>query len=418
MIQLQVLNKILQDKDPTIIILNDLNVDYFSDYKQEFLFIKNHLDKYDLIPDLTTFLNSFPNFEVFEVNEPLQYLLEELVKDRNKRFLADNFNKVRTCIMNNDVDAAMQILMDASNQAVRVGSLQAVDLVNDTSRYGTYLDVMDNHNKYFITTGFKELDDILSGWSVNDDLVTLCARNGVGKTWIMLKCAVAAAMEGRTVGIYSGEMSEDSIGYRVDTLISNLPNGSLVHGGASVKNSYRKFLDDINKIVPGRIFVVTPKQLNGSASVSILKAFIHKYDLEILFVDQHSLMRDDRRARDRVEKANNISEDLKGLQSTERIPIIACAQQNRTTTEGGFDTTQIANSDRIGQDSSVVLFIEKKDDILKLHGVKVRQGISNFTLTYRINLNEGQFRYVPENADDGSRMVDSNNIGYSEDDVF
>lgn len=36
MIQLQVLNKILRDKDASIITLNNLTSDYFSEYPEEF----------------------------------------------------------------------------------------------------------------------------------------------------------------------------------------------------------------------------------------------------------------------------------------------------------------------------------------------------------------------------------------------
>lgn len=237
-------------------------------------------------------------------------------------------------------------------------------------------------------------------------------------TWLMLKFAAAAALAGKRVGIYSGEMSEDSVGYRLDTLIGNLPNGSLVHGNESVKGRYKQYIENLPSRVPGKVYVITPKQLNGSASVSILKAFIHKYDLEILFVDQHSLMKDDRKARDRVERANNISEDLKILQSTEHIPIVACAQQNREKVENGFDTTQIANSDRIGQDSSVILFIEKKDELIKIHGVKVRQGQSNFILTYKCDLNTGNFVYIPSEKDMQGNAAITTSGSYSQDDVF
>ena len=85
MIQAQIINKILQDRDSTIITLNNLTADYFSDYKQEFWFIKNHLDEYGNVPDLTTFLAKFPNFEYFEVHESLNYLLEELKFDQEKK---------------------------------------------------------------------------------------------------------------------------------------------------------------------------------------------------------------------------------------------------------------------------------------------------------------------------------------------
>ena len=356
MIQAQVLNAILQNQDSSIITLNNLTADYFSDYKQEFWFIKNHLDEYGNIPDTTTFLRKFPNFEIFQVHESLNYLLEELVKDKNKRFLAENFNKIRNYILNDDVDSAMQLLRQASEDSASSVSLQCVDVIHDTSRYDRYLDRVENLDKYFIKTGFPELDAIISGWDCNEDLVTIVARNGLGKSWILFRCAAAAAKQGKRVGIYSGEMSEDSVGYRIDTLVGNISNGALMHGGGSVKNEYKTFLGELKDKIPGELFVLTPKMINGPATVSALRAFVEKYKLDILFVDQHSLLEDDRKAKDKVEKASNISKDLKLLQSVKRIPIICDSQQNREKVEGkDFDTTQIAMADRIGQDSSIFI---------------------------------------------------------------
>ena len=59
MIQLQFINKLLSSKDSTLITLNNLTDEFFSDYKAEFNFIKSHLQQYGKIPDEVTFLNSF-----------------------------------------------------------------------------------------------------------------------------------------------------------------------------------------------------------------------------------------------------------------------------------------------------------------------------------------------------------------------
>jgi hypothetical protein len=42
MIQLQVLNRIINDQDSSILLLNNLTQEYFSDYPNEYNFIKNH----------------------------------------------------------------------------------------------------------------------------------------------------------------------------------------------------------------------------------------------------------------------------------------------------------------------------------------------------------------------------------------
>ena len=44
--QLQVLNYLITSKDSSLISLNNLSDDYFSEYKNEFNFIKHHLETY------------------------------------------------------------------------------------------------------------------------------------------------------------------------------------------------------------------------------------------------------------------------------------------------------------------------------------------------------------------------------------
>lgn len=425
MIQEQVLNKILQDRDSSIITLNNLTADYFSDYVDEYSFIYNHVQKYSVVPDMATFLNVFPDFSVINVQEPTSYLLEELTHDKNKRFLAENYSKVRQLIIDDKVDEALSILKEASDQSSQLISLNAVNIIEDTGRLLTYEDKLKNKDKYFIKTGFKELDNIIGGWDVNEDLVTVVARNGYGKTWVLLKCAAAAAKQGKKVGVYSGEMSEDTVGYRIDTLIGHIANGALIHGGASVEDQYKNFLNALRGTVAGDLYVLTPKMINGPAGVSALRAFIERYNLDILFVDQHSLLEDDRKAKNPVEKASNISKDLKLLQTIKRIPIVTVCQQNRTKLDDGktFDTTQLAQSDRIAQDSSLVIFIERQDDIMKLHIVKSRNTGSGNVLTYRTDLNIGSFIYVnegdgSENSGNDTDETAGYGVGYSADEVF
>ena len=103
MIQLQTLNKILNTKDISIITNNNLDSDFFSDYRQEFEFILNHFNAYGSVPDKETFLFKFPNFKLIDITESNQYLLDELYKDKNTRDLAFTFNKIKKCIESNNI---------------------------------------------------------------------------------------------------------------------------------------------------------------------------------------------------------------------------------------------------------------------------------------------------------------------------
>lgn len=400
MIQLQFLNYLLATKDYSMVQLNNLNDEYFSDYKGEFNYIKSHCEMYGNIPDTETFLSSFPEFELIKVGESPAYLIEALFKDFKTRRLATVFNKVRTLLMSDKLDEAMNLYQqEAENFSVGV-SLQCVDLLKDTSRYDAYVERTQNFSKYYITTGFPELDKIIGGWDRCEELATIVARTNYGKSWILLKSAAASARQGLNVGIYSGEMSERKVGYRLDTLIGHISNGGLVHGNVSIQNEYKKYIDELPTKFSGSLKVLTPNMINGPADVNALRMFIEKENLDILFVDQLSLLEDQRKGKTPVEKMSNISKDLKNLQVLKRIPIISVSQQNRSKTEDGtVDSTQIAQSDRIGQDSTCVIFLERKDDIMKLTLVKSRDSENGKSISYQVDLNRGMFTYIPDEAD-------------------
>lgn len=375
--------------------MNNLTEDYFSDYKNEYNWIISHINTYGNCPDIHTFVSKFPDFDVIEVKENNRYLLDELCSDYNKRKLAKVFNKVRDLLNQDKVDEAMKVYTNAASDVSESTHMDVVDIFHNTSRYDSYVDRCDDFNKFYIKTGFNELDECIGGWDRNEELATIVARPGVGKSWVLHKVALAAAEQGLTVGIYSGEMSENKVGYRIDTLISHISNSAIMRGNDSVSVEYKKYMEELPTKFKGTIKVLTPAMINGVAGVTALRAFVEKEKLDILCVDQHSLLEDDRHARNPVEKAANISKDLKNLQVLKKIPIIAVSQQNRESTEMGQSTANVAQSDRISQDSTVLVFLEQKDNVLTLNLVKARDAVNGKKLQYAIDLNKGIFTFIP-----------------------
>lgn len=402
MVQLQCLNRILSSGDGSFITKNGLTEEHFSEYPNEYRFIKSHMDAYGKVPDLATFLGVFNSFEVINVSETDEYLLKALVDDFRTRKLASTFNGVKSKLLVNDVQGAIDLARDAiEGGGMSDTSFKCVDILRDTTRYNEYLDRTRDLSKYFVSTGFAELDSVLGGFDRRDELATIVARTNVGKTWCLIKCALASAQEGLNVGIYSGEMSESRIGGRIDTLLSHISNGAINHGNVSCQKDYEAYFKNLPNMVKGTMKVITPAMLNGPATVSSLRAFIERENLDILFIDQLSLLEDQRHGRSSPEKFANISKDLQLLQRIKKIPIISVSQQNRTTTESGnVDTTQIAQSDRIGQDSTLVIFVEKKDDTMKMTVVKSRNSSNGHVFNYNVNLDRGEFTYIPT-EDDG-----------------
>jgi replicative DNA helicase len=426
--QFQIINKVLQNKDYSFITLNNLTAEHFYGYKAEYEFIKTHYNTYHTVPDRLTFLQNFPDFVIQDVNEPDNYLIEQLYNDYNQSYLATRLNNLKKLLEADDTAGAMQYFTD-SLEKLHIGSaLQCTDIMSDTSRYERYLDMIANQDKYFITTGFPELDKIITGIDRRNENMVIAARTGVGKSWLLLTIAAAVAKKNLTVGIYSGEMSVDKVAYRLDTLLGNIDNKKISRGDLYYKDHYKNYLDRLKCSDWGAIKVLTPNDIAGPATVDALQAFVEKEHLDILFIDQYSLLEDNSRAKVAHEKVANISKAIKNLQVRKQIPIISVTQMNRTKNEDkSQDTTQIALSDRIGQDATVILMIDKQDaedpnhpgaHKVTINIVKSRDGGDGRKLDYLWNFNTGEYRYISNAADgvtseeDMEELENSYNIDY------
>ncbi len=407
--QFQIINKVLQNKDYSFITLNNLSAEHFYAYKAEYEFIKAHYASYHTVPDRLTFVQHFPEFTIQDVNEPDNYLIEQLFNDYNQSYLATRLNNLKKLLEADDTAGAMRYFQESLDKLHIGSALQCTDIMSDTSRYERFLDMAANQAKYFIPTGFAELDQIITGIDCRNENMVIAARTGIGKSTFLLAIAASVAKRGLTVGIYSGEMSVDKVAYRIDTLLGKIDNRKISRGDLYYKDHYKNYLDGLKCAGYGPIKVLTPNDIAGPATVDALQAFVEKEHLDILFVDQYSLLEDTSRARAEHEKVANISKAIKNLQVMKQIPIISVTQMNRTKNEDkSQDTTQIALSDRIGQDATVILMLDKKDAEdpnypgyykFTINIVKSRDGGDGRKLDYLWNFNTGDYRYISNGAD-------------------
>ena len=84
MVSLQILSKVINTKDNSIIEDNALTQEYFPGYADEFNFIQDHIKTYGNVPDAETFFDRFPKAELVEVTETDDYLLDKLLEEHSK----------------------------------------------------------------------------------------------------------------------------------------------------------------------------------------------------------------------------------------------------------------------------------------------------------------------------------------------
>lgn len=407
-----IINKILTTKNIDIVEENNLTDKYFSNYKAEFNFIKNHYNKYHCIPDKITFQTNFPQFCLVDCNESSEYLISQLQNENLEFFIAQSFNIVANYFNEGKPDKAREYYISSFQNIPDITPITAINLFEDTSRYDSFINKSHEKDKGRITTGLVELDKLLHGGieKIEENMV-ISARTGQGKTQLLIKFAVAAAKAGYSVGIYEGEMSNDKLGYRVDTINENLTNSELNNGSSNIESRYKDYINSI-KAYGYKLYILNSESVpNYSVTVDTLQAFIKKYKLDILFIDQYDLLDDKNKGKSYSEKTANIARDIKQLQQKEKIPIVSIAQMNRTKNEdGSLDTTQIAGSDSVSRFATTLLMVTQQRDenerrLISIELVKSRDGNDRKKVTYLVNFNTGVYNYIPEEDNEAAEEL-------------
>ena len=402
MVSLQILNRVISTKDISIITDNNLTIDYFLEYEDEYSFIKEHFDNYKNVPDTETFINKFPDFELLEVNESDRYLVDAI----REEYLYSKSVPV--------IKKAAELLKSDSNEASRYLQSELVnltpnyitpyvDIIHSNSRVEMFEDKSNNKDKWFIPTGFEELDDIIYGWQCGEEFVVIFARTGIGKSWVLVKTVQHAWEIGKNVGYVSPEMSADKIGYRFDTLNNHFSNMALVRGDKSKVSidEYRQYNEKLAEH-NNRILVSTPMDFNKQVTVGKLRTFVQANNLDMLAIDGITYMTDERykRGDNKTTSLTNISEDLMELSCELKIPILVVVQSNRGGTEKDTpDLEDIRDSDGIAHNATKVISLNQKEEALVMKIKKNRDGKVGDKLTYLWDIDLGEFTWMPGDFD-------------------
>ena len=402
MVQSQIINYILSKSDDSILINNQITPDFFTEYPEEIAFIHDHKEQYGNIPDKETFLEKFPEFDILEVSETERYLVDT-IREEHLYSNAVPIVKKFAELLKNDANDAAEYLKTQIQYLQPNYNIGGIDITKQSDiRYTEYTERKDNQKAFFFDSGFKELDDIIHGIQRGEELVVLFARLGQGKSWVLLKMGVSVWAQRQNIGYISPEMSYNTIGYRIDTLLGHFSNSNLMHGND--EESYHTFIDEL-KERENKFVVATPKDFNKKITVSKLRNFIQQYNLQALFVDGIKYLSDERGHRNDnlTTSLTNISEDLMELSVELKIPIIVVVQANR----GGIsdvnedDTPElesIRDSDGIAHNASKVIALKQKADNVLVMGVKKnRFGKMGSSVSYSWDIDHGVFQYISTN---------------------
>jgi len=286
------------------------------------------------------------------------------------------------------IDKAEQELFAVSQKRVASGFSPLRTLLH--SAYDR-LDYLHQHKGEVsgIRTGFADLDAMTTGLQ-KSDLIILAARPSIGKTSLALNFAEHAAVkEGKSVGIFSLEMSKEQLVLRLLSSVANIDSQRL-RTGFLEEMDFTRLAPAMNTLAEAPIFIDDTPNITTMELRTKARRLQAESGLDLVIVDYLQLMQGSATNKDanRVQEVAEISRGLKALARELQVPVISLSQLSRQAEMRESREPRLSDlreSGSIEQDADLVMFLwrekergadegDSDGEIVKLKLAKHRNG--------------------------------------------
>ena len=176
-----------------------------------------------------------------------------------------------------------------------------------------------------ISTGFERIDEICKGGIGKSELGVVIAPTGAGKSMILVHLGAQALKMGLNVVYYTLELSEEVVGQRFDSCISEVFLNDL-------KAQKTKVYDDISKIEGKLIIKEYPTK---SASVNTIRSHLERvrqrdFEPDMILVDYGDILRPVKHNSEERDELQEIYEQLRAISQEFNCPVWTASQTNRS----------------------------------------------------------------------------------------
>lgn len=188
-----------------------------------------------------------------------------------------------------------------------------------------------------ISTGWKEVDDLLYGGVERGELIVFSANSGGGKSVALANYALNLIEQGLHAVYFSFELSEKLIVQRFNTMISGISSAVWQYHIDEIARSVLQLGDRSGTLII--------KQMHSGTTPNQLRAYLKEYELvyrrtpDVVICDYLDIMNPNERvSADNVfEKDKRVSEQIRDIGIDYKAIIASASQQNR----GAVDQTYI-----------------------------------------------------------------------------
>lgn len=287
-----------------------------------------------------------------------------IVKEKSllRRLIGASTNVITRCYEGSEdpevlIDLAQSEMFQIAGEKVQSGFRGIHQIVKES--FGT-IDVLFDRGARVtgVETGFVDLDNMTSGFQPGE-LIIIAARPSLGKTALALNIAAYAAARGKVVGVFSLEMSRESLVTRLLCSEARVDSHKL-RSGFLGRDEWAKIPRILGRLAEAPLFIEDSPGLSVLQMRAKSRRLKSEKGLDLLVVDYLQLATGHGRFENRTQEVSYISRELKGIAKELGIPVIALSQLSRAPEQHGAGPPQLwhlRESGSIEQDADVVIFI-------------------------------------------------------------
>jgi replicative DNA helicase len=261
------------------------------------------------------------------------------------------------------VDEAEKLIFDVTERKGVRGYFSMNEVIKDSI---TAIEKLFHRGDNYtgIPSGFKELDDLTSGFQ-KSEFIVIAARPSVGKTAFALNIAQNVAINQQlTVAVFSLEMSKEALTQRMLCSEARIDSQRLRKGLLRTEE-WGPLTTAAGKLSEANIFIDETPGISDMQLRAKARRIQSRHGLDLVIVDYLQLMSSIRKKEGRTQEISEISRSLKALARELGIPVLALSQLSRAVETRGRDKRPILSdlreSGAIEQDADVVIFLYRDE---------------------------------------------------------
>ncbi|MBC3937970.1 MULTISPECIES: replicative DNA helicase [Anaerotruncus] len=379
-----VLGAVLIDPSCFALVMENLrSAAFYRPQHQQIFDVMTNMFNMNRTMDFITILDAVKGEQIFETDEDAKIYLTNLAQVvpssanveaycrivREKYYVRRLITASREIIdMAQESQAESDVLLDSAEQSIfdirqgrNTSSFKHIrTAITETYELLQHLSGEDRDKYKGISTGYPALDRVITGLN-KTDLILIAARPGMGKTSLALNIAENVATKGgRTVAVFSLEMSSEQLAQRLLSSQASV-EGQLLRTGELTGDDW------VRIAMASQVLSKADVYLDDTPGITVgeMKAKLRRLKkVDLVIIDYLQLMSTGRRSENRVQEVSEITRNLKIMAKELNVPVITLSQlsrgpESRTTHKPML--SDLRESGSIEQDADIVLLLYRED---------------------------------------------------------